>query len=113
MRMEHRDLPRFPIEPILENYGMQVPGNARVWSPMKCTLHGQDRKPSAAVNTAAERFICHTCMERSEDAIGLVQWQEGCDYKTAIEICEGITAPLDSAVRRRDPRQRGLSNLLE
>lgn len=111
--MRERETPRFPIEPILEHYGMQAPGNSRAWTPMRCTLHGQDRRPSAAVNTEAQRYICHTCMERSEDAIGLVQWQEGVDFRDAVEICEGIAQPLDSPVHGGVSEPSGLRKLLD
>lgn len=81
--------PIFPIAEIVANYGGD-PTYRGGWSPMVCPFHG-DRNASASIHHGAQRFCCHVCMERSEDAIGLVMWQEGCDYKAAVEICESIT----------------------
>jgi hypothetical protein len=94
------ETPVFPIAAVVEHYAGDVTYRGG-WSPMACPFHGNDRNPSASIHHGAQRFCCHTCMERSEDAIGLVMWQEGCEFKAAVEICESIaTAVNEPAVKK-------------
>lgn len=90
MGKQFDEAPIFPIAAIVENYAGDVTYRGG-WSPMCCPFHGHDRNPSASINHSAQRFHCHVCMEKSEDGIGLVMWQEGVDFKAAVEICESIT----------------------
>lgn len=92
--------PIFAIVPILESYGGDPPSSGRSWAPCKCPFH-QERSASATVNVAAQRFNCFVCLERSEDAIGLVMWADGVDYKRAVEICETITSSLNDPGKKK------------
>lgn len=99
------DTPVFPIADIIESYG-GTPTYRGGWSPLQCPFHG-DRNASATINHRAQRFCCHVCMERSEDAIGIVMWQDGVDYKRAVEICESITEAEGSTARK----PKGMSSM--
>lgn len=95
----HDPVPTFPIVDVLIHYGGDPPSRSGGWVPVRCPLHGSDRNPSASVNEQAQRFLCHVCMERSEDAIGLVMWHEQVGFAAAREIVEGIADPVDGEVR--------------
>lgn len=95
----HEPPPTFPIVDVLIHYGGDPPSKGSGWAPVRCPFHGSDRNPSASVHEGAQRFCCHTCMERSEDAIGLVMWHEQVTFKAALEIVQGIADPIDGEVR--------------
>lgn len=92
----HDPVPTFPIVDVLVHYGGDPPTRSGGWVPVRCPLHGSDRNPSASVNEQAQRFCCFVCMERSEDAVGLVMLQEQVGFKEAVKLCESITDALDS-----------------
>lgn len=90
MGKQFDETPIFPILDILSYYGGSPPSSGRQWAPLCCPLH-KERSPSATVNVQAQRWMCHVCFERSEDAIGTVMFVEQCDFKRAVEICESLT----------------------
>lgn len=101
MGKQFDEAPIFPVIDILIHYGGDPPASGRQWAPCKCPFHGQDRNPSASVNEQAQRFLCHVCMEKSEDAIGLVRWQEGCSFADAVAICESITSATNEPASKK------------
>lgn len=108
MGKQFGETPVFSILDVLVSYGGDPPASQRQWAPCKCPFHGEDRNPSASVNVQAQRFCCHLCMERSEDAIGLVMWQEGVDFKRAVELCQQITTAINDPSAKKP---RGMSDL--
>jgi DNA primase len=110
---EFDETPIFPILDILHHYGGDGPSSQRQWAPCRCPFHGDDRNPSATVNVQAQRFMCHVCMERSEDAIGLVMQNEQLEFKDAVEFCQGISTAINDPLRGSARKQRGISSLFE
>lgn len=76
---------------------------------MCCFIHNE-RTPSATVNHAAQRFNCFRCLERSEDAIGIVMFMDGVDYKEAVARCESITTAVNEPASKKPG---GMSSLFE
>ena len=68
-------VPVFEIGPVLIHYGLSdgLRGSGR--TRVHCPFHN-DRNPSASVDQDRQKFNCFTC-GISEDAIGLIRWQEG------------------------------------
>src|SRR6266498_1106541 len=93
--------PRFDIAKVLEYYGAEVPHHRTGgWQKMKCFLH-PDSMPSATVNFHLQRFCCWSgCLDRqTEDAIGIIQHAERCDFRTAVAQAEEITGDSHRPVR--------------
>jgi DNA primase len=75
------------IVAVLEHYGATVPNiRGTGWTPMRCCFH-EDGHASASVNE--EAFYCHTCGVKG-DALALIQMQENCDFKTALQIGQTV-----------------------
>lgn len=91
--------PIFPIADIVTHYAGDVTYRGG-WSPMKCFIHSE-RTASASINHSAQRYMCHRCLERSEDAIGLVMFMDNVDYKRAVETCEAITTATNEPASKK------------
>lgn len=105
-RGKHDPPPTYPIVDVLIHYGGDPPTKGSGWAPVRCPIHG-DRNASASVNEALQRFMCHCCLERSEDAIGLVMHVEQVGFKDALEILEGIADPVGGEVQARPGKSGG------
>lgn len=102
---------------VLEHYGAVVPYRSG-WAKLRCPFH-EDRTPSASVNTELQQFKCFPC-GWSGDVYDLVMWQEGIDYRAAVQHAESIARAGSSSERtesqrdgtgvppvKRNPRARG------
>lgn len=103
-----REWPVFPIGPILERYGGEVPMEDRGWHPYKCPFHG-DRTASASVNTIINVFKCHSC-EMKGNAVQLIMKQEGKLYGDALVIAEKATRASGHDLPKPSGRGRGVSD---
>ena len=81
--------PKFPIWPVLEHYGWDLPSPKHGWTMVKCEKHGE-KHSSAAVNEEQGYVFCHAC-EFKGDAIDVVMIYEGVGFKDAVRKCEEIT----------------------
>lgn len=98
---------KFPIVPILEALGQQLPGGRRSGkAKAKCSFH-DDAIASAVVDYQHQRFRCYACGETG-DAIELIMRHEGLSFALAIERCEAITGQAKPAVRGEPDAGRGL-----
>ena len=81
--------PKFPIWPVLEYYGWDLPSPKQGWTMVRCEKHG-DKHSSASVNEETGYVFCHAC-DLKGDAIAIVQIYEGVGFKDAVRKCEEIT----------------------
>lgn len=94
-----RDVPQFPIAPILEALGFEnVPHVTGGHAKVRCAFHG-DRTPSASVSRLG--FTCFVC-DRSGDAIKLIREEESLGFEDAVKRCAELTGVQDREV----PQQR-------
>lgn len=106
-----RDLPKpdYPIGPILEHYGVNIPSRRGGWVKVRCPIH-EDRSPSAGVNFDANRFVCYAgCTDpRGEDAVGLIQLVENLAFPAALKEAEGLSGGSHRIVRTQSRRGSSL-----
>lgn len=98
---------KFPIGPVLEYLGQQMPGGRRSGRvKAKCSFH-DDTVASAVIDYVSNRFRCFACGETG-DAIELLMRHEGINFAAAVERGEEITGQAQSAVRGKRESSGGL-----
>ena len=94
-------VPKYPIRPILEHLGVELPGRGGFSVKIRCpNPEHPDRTPSCSV--MPERVYCFGC-GLNEDAIGLLMLLEFLDFKAAKQLAEELTG--GKPAERRDWRQ--------
>ena len=89
MRTTSSEVPKFPIWPVLEFFGWDLPAPRGGWQSIKCEKHG-DKHNSASISEEAQFIFCHAC-EFKGDAIDIVIIYEGVSFNEAKLRCEEIT----------------------
>lgn len=98
---------KFPIGPVLEALGWELPGGRRTGRvKAKCAFH-DDRVASAVIDYTSQRLRCFGCGETG-DAIELVMRHEGLGFEAAIDRCATTTGQTKPAVRGEPDGGRGL-----
>ena len=91
--------PSFPIMPILEYYGFDIPPVRGGWQKLKCAFHGE-RNPSATVNFDLNRFHCWVgCTDRAQDTVGLLMQFDHLSFLDAVRKAEELTGQSHERVR--------------
>ena len=89
MRANSNAQEKFPIWPVLEFFGWDLPAPRGGWQSIKCEKHG-DKHNSASISEEAQFIFCHACGFQG-DAIDIVTTYEGIGFKDAVKRCEQIT----------------------
>lgn len=103
-----RELPSFPIGPILEYYGFDEVEDGRGWRTVRCAFHGE-RDASASVRTDDEQvFVCHACGMKG-NACQLIMKKESIDYWASVKRAEEIAGSGNGNVRQSSGSRSSLS----
>ena len=97
----------FDIVPVLENYGFKIPMGKRGWFTVKCMAH-DDSVASCRVNTDEGLVACMAC-DLKGNAISVVKYMDGVDYKDAVRRCQELTGRRNPGIRESDQRNMPLS----
>ncbi|WP_126641615.1 CHC2 zinc finger domain-containing protein [Embleya hyalina] len=75
--------PKPPIADVFAHYYPETPvrGTGR-WDKICCPVH-QESRPSASINTDAQRWSCFVC-DIAEDSWDVIMREESCDFPDAV-----------------------------
>lgn len=91
----------YPIDAILGHYGWELPHlGGTGWQKVRCHEH-DDTHASATINLDLGAVKCFGC-DFHGDAIAVIRLKEGCTYREAVRIAEGIAGGNGRPVRRTD-----------